>query len=1607
MKLEKSTLLLRTNPLLSGNVKLTMSSDNGLYMTTFDTVNQSLKSVINKKVNYSSDFSRDIYSHYGSIPNELLYQVKNQMDDSLVYSYPDQQFETEYQFGASKLVSNLYDEQFRILAPMLLSNTLPEFFCIFKVDGAKSFEYTRNPEKLVVGNNYKVFGDDNADLILHNSIKYKNGDEFIAISEDYAILDTSAYCIIKDFNAETSFDYFQDFVKPSNILKIIPLKNSKFGDYIQKSLLSQPLFSQSPISVDYDGKTITYTGVSVLNGCIISVTESMESLMKDEIPIKEFDKYVTEGFKRNNLLLSNLLNIEYLFDDVISDDFTNNRYFGLYLNSVPFSLVDNISDINDDVLHKTSNNLSLEKSKGFFYAKEPNGSITKAQGNNLLENDLLFNYNQLNVKKCEKRGFQLTEILLTESGKIPVGAHISAYVNEKYIGKVVADDLKNLEKGDFGYEEINERGYLLNYFNPNTSSTKELIQRISNSLLYLFGENNITSVSTCFYNNNLIFYSTSYNNFKIRLHVENADGTIKIENETLRGYSRNNKSRIKILLQDVKEFSGDKYLKTNIGFSKIKDIVPFIDDIETNEIGGIKDPNSLENYFAVTISDDSEISFINNSNNVVLYEKRQIEFGMFDICPVCDIDFDFYEKSTNSLTNEYKKYYKLESGQLMAGEKYYLFQSKIDQSSLFSEIKNGENIYQSGENYTAFEFIASSEHFEVLQGDAIVIRKIYYHDNELKNFIGFNKIGFNSESAVQYEDIYDMFMKNDFNEYEVLNENSMSKYSLESKTLPYITKWVMKGNDIRNNEYRLNMSRSFGKYSFTPSFYSNLPDPKEFTNEWFYLSCYPDSMSKEDTYNSTSYFDKVFDVSKHKSVIEDYFVYYFTVNKRNIINDDIVTVYPVKYQERYSIIKQKYIGNQTKIENKYETFFRGVKMQLQSDTANLDGYKFSCILNVRHSKLEQNKSDNFFDIQFSQNDAFKNIVMVVDCYIEDYKSIVGDKVLDNNQAVDYVYLYTMKHLRSKVGDDLVYGREWDVPDSMFQNIYIGNNLFEQDVTKLKKFNGSKIYGSKLNLTYRLKYNLGKLDLQFDDDFYQFKKLYHNNIKGNINNIIGFNGRHVVFTNPISYNGISRNIITNLLEGTSIKNVTDRGYKLEDVKNETVGNINVGSGGITLASHVNSVFVTSFDVDGINKIVNLSNFDWLEHNGGYNYYEYLVNGLMLSSIKNIVNGKDSKLASFVRTYTDGKNDSFYLNDDSINLTKISFLQPSTISFNTTISSKKTDKLLDEYPNEIMSDWDIVRKNKKDEIFRVGGDFYPKLNDIFVFNKSNNNFNSQWKDNTNFYNKNNNQYNEEYNDKDDIIKIDDIADVNYKKTKYLLRYLQNYNFTISSNAIIKNHYFHKISEYPQSKIITANNPIYENNAEICIDKGDVNVFKSPFDLDKFKLYRSKKVYDPINQNMIFKDIKSYFGSNVTKTPLSFDICSFDIRFDDQVANITSDILATFQEKYSYTIRKNFVEKYVNESYIYNNNLDIFIDNFCKENVLFAYKPKSVRLFVRNNAHENVYIKEDDQNDLSLLKMGFSEERNFEYNISDYKLSILYRSHFDVSKLQYSIIVQYELI
>lgn len=1368
--MDRSHLILRTNPRLTGNIKLMVGHDN-VYMSTIQ-VNDTLsdQQYASNPINPISNYSVDVYSIFNSVPKNILYQIP-EIDHNQYAKKNSEQYIQTYNYGCRRLISKLYDEQFSSFAPLLIGDKIPNAYVLFKIPLSKQ----------------------------HDSKSW------------------------------TASDYYRE----ADIVTTFDLKKSKIGTYIQ-NLVGHPLFHNPPITVNYETKTVTYCGISVYKGSIVSITESILHLFDQELPIKDFDQYITDGFYRNGLILSNLLNLEFMFNDVVTD-FSTSAYYGLYVN---------YKDIDDYDPIKIQQDYNQYLKNCYCYVRNDDGIQRYCNG---IEQPLQYDQS-LVVQPVRSSGYSSMSLRLNKD--LEVGYELRLYLNGKYLETIILDTLLQLDANDYQYQQWSNVGQLQTYVNP-IGNKSEVLRRIGLAVQWVLQavENYsykffVDEDELVFYSNNKFVPTLSICSYLLDRNGQSlSDGYITFSSFNLIGYSSSKGKRFKIAKSQLPILQSKLILLENHQYATIETISANVDEELIDENHNLIETDNYRNYCIVTISDTlPQILF--KGSTIQLYSKQQFKFGVLDVSPISDFDYDFHSMEyASGHESEYSHYYSIRSGDLTIGRQYTAFNNNRDNT-----FELQISVIIDGKQQTAVSvpkggkitFIAQSTDYTVVGGAGTIVDNFYLTDNELNTFVGFNTLSTTIGKSDNKLKI-NSFKDNSKNEYEILKENSTSANAYLSKLIPHVNKWVMNNKDIRNNEYRLNMSSSFGSLSFTPSFNAIESDPSKFTHEWYYLSCYPKGLTREEVYNSSSYFDHTFDVEQYAHSNTDYFTDYFTVNSRTIIKKNgsnyTATVLPVKFQRRYSIIHK----DQDTLDV-YSTFFRGCKMSFTSNDVDIDGYKFSCILNLKRTNQDSFSIENPFSIDVVRNDTFKNMVIVITALIDDYK------ILDEDGQVNsgYLYLYVMNHLQSISDDKLRYGIKFNLP--------INPQLLSYDIQygssdDKHSLDFSSVYGTRLGFQTGGRYsdfwNDGGMEasvLQFNINQLKVNDFYHLDNNGRYQELIGFNKKQLFFTNGSSYDLNSREILIND-QSSGVRGFTDYGIKLRAIKKSQKNSINYTNGGITAIKYVdssNKIPVDTYTTNALKKNGSLINSNWIILGGGYDHYKKLNSLLAFSNICKLFSGN----SPIVQYYTI-KNNRIIPSKDYFN---IQFVQPSVIKLQSGLVSKDKDVILKELPNVVLQDTKINASKTPIELYRYSGEFYPKLTEVANFSgiisKAN------WKTKLQQWINVNKQWLDKVTTDETITAVNTwINDSRLQSNTEL----QNNNVLLSGNLTLKNYYYRKINQ--ELPIIPL---LYPTNGYSSIEKENKNLLSSVLD-ESYYHGQSKESVD-------YNQFQSFFGSVMTTIPTS---------------------------------------------------------------------------------------------------------------------------------------------
>jgi len=353
-KYKSSFGILRSNPRISGNLKISVDSSGNLWFNSIDSNDEMSKNQYKGyRISPDGDFAQDVYKFFddGKTPADFIFGLKNEKSPKDTYtSTLSDQFDGFYHAGANPLVSNLYDEEFSFLAPIRLQRDLPKYFVIFRISDPIDFSYLVPVTSLTIGKSYKVvekYGLDKTSTtylpykIKSNGTEYTSGEIFVATSTGFNLIQGQGDVILLDSSYNMQFigneqDHFIENILPkSRIVATYSLQeDSKLGKYISK-IRSNVNYTQSLIDVKFEKDSLTtYNGVSIKDGVFCKKGEYLNSVFSSDSPIIETDQLITEGFKRNGVISHSILNLEFLFNDTDADLYSINRYYGFYVDDI-------------------------------------------------------------------------------------------------------------------------------------------------------------------------------------------------------------------------------------------------------------------------------------------------------------------------------------------------------------------------------------------------------------------------------------------------------------------------------------------------------------------------------------------------------------------------------------------------------------------------------------------------------------------------------------------------------------------------------------------------------------------------------------------------------------------------------------------------------------------------------------------------------------------------------------------------------------------------------------------------------------------------------------------------------------------------------------------------------------------------------------------------------------------------------------------------------------------------------------------------------------------------------------------------------------------------
>lgn len=335
--------ILRTNPVLSTNVRLMYDGEN-MYLDSYE-ANNLLSTMKYKHINVFPNglFNSDLKKFWSQTVDSSMYDVHHKMSDMKICTDVDNMYENMYWAGVESIVSNLYDSEYGIVAPLYLKDKLPTHFVIFKI------------------NKKELKPEDKLELlptVFDDNVENKN---------EYS-------------------SYVNTILKKSEIFKSFDLTdNSPLGKYIRNYISQNSFEFDKAMYVDNDEHNIYYYGIDRYTGQLVQKVENFrDELVNNDTTVTHMDDYFTMGFERNNLFYPYIMNIEFLFDDETKEDeYKFCRYFGMYCNAL--DLYEYIYETQDDIKKDgIKNGLDITNlleeycygdTKSVFYVKGKSGNL--------------------------------------------------------------------------------------------------------------------------------------------------------------------------------------------------------------------------------------------------------------------------------------------------------------------------------------------------------------------------------------------------------------------------------------------------------------------------------------------------------------------------------------------------------------------------------------------------------------------------------------------------------------------------------------------------------------------------------------------------------------------------------------------------------------------------------------------------------------------------------------------------------------------------------------------------------------------------------------------------------------------------------------------------------------------------------------------------------------------------------------------------------------------------------------------------------------------------------------------------------------------------------
>ena len=913
----KSFALLRTNPKLTSNIKLVVDSNSNLFLSTFK-ANKELAKVEYQKFDIKPEgvYSNDVALFFKNLPNTEKYQVLRTNTDVTLYSDYSIQYEDQYQYGASHNVTKLYGEQYKIFAPIWIEKKLPSRFVIYRVDDV---DYNQQYDENTLGQNQRIM----------------------------------------------------ELLSKATIIKSVDLRiNAPVGKYLSTHV-NDKQFPKSAININFkEGSSSFYNGIDTINGGFASKAEQFDKYYTQvDYPEIFSNEIISNGFERNGIIIANVINLEFLFDDTTAENYKIYRYFGLYVDDI------------DEGYFKLD---SINKNGIININMDSYISVYDLSGTSLSHVDMIPNSTELNIPSLHyikdknenfhniKNGANYT------FGKLPIALNNSTSQNFEGFSKT--GRIINAEKS-----VPNPRGFIKILISevPTTNDRFFIGDKVEIEIAqYNLGD------FTFIADNTILPGRASGNRFSNQGSIQQI--TIAISNAIKGGEVLSYKTYVKdntIIIEDYQD--GNKRYMNAFGVYSLNtsNFIAIVDG-ELNNIGLI---DSLVPFTTNTIFSDWEIHTMiggSSSGQGFLVKSSEIKNINIGFEWVKEKDSDIYSKIIEFNQDPFDN----ELYRVILERPIKLSNDMIFETYKVFEISHGR--------FAAYDF--KDFDFDFYSTKNSKIGDLTYDINDAFSFYsGLNPVLENEKVEEGQE------LANLNSEYDRLGENKLKETSIKSRISPSICKFELKNaTNARNLPYILNVNESFGEDNLSPNIEIDSKRNIDLMNmEHFHIHDMPLNLlgDRKDFNNYVNFANNELTLSKLEDTTFDYFGAYFNWNGYIDESDENN---PVWYDNTFKKLWTKFDDGNN--EKNASTVFRGLRYIYQKrketisqnptefiPTNEINDFKFGVVL-----KYKQGAATDTVTITSIKNDRFKFICILIEI----------DLIENDIKSLDRYLLYTLKDI---------------------------------------------------------------------------------------------------------------------------------------------------------------------------------------------------------------------------------------------------------------------------------------------------------------------------------------------------------------------------------------------------------------------------------------------------------------------------------------------------------------------------------------------------------------------------------------------------------------------